>query len=83
VRPLEEEASRVQKSLTVFLRDERAVGRLAGHLGGRGDGEVSVVVLCGNGEREVEVKLPGGYRLTPQMAGAMKTIPGVVEVQLA
>ncbi|WP_417767787.1 DNA polymerase III subunit alpha [Stappia sp.] len=83
VRPLEEEASRVQKSLTVFLRDEQAARRLARHLGDRGDGEVSVVVLCGSGEREVEVKLPGRYRLTPQMAGAMKTIPGVIEVQLA
>ncbi|WP_067333594.1 DNA polymerase III subunit alpha [Stappia indica] len=83
VRPLEEEASRVQKSLTVFLRNEQAVSRLSRHLGDRGDGEVSVVVLCGDGNREVEVKLPGGYRLTPQMAGAVKTIPGVVEVQLA
>lgn len=83
VRPLEEEASRVQKSLTVFLRSEQAVHRLSRHLGERGDGEVSVVVLCGDGNREVEVKLPGGYRLTPQMAGAVKTLPGVVEVQLA
>ena len=44
---------------------------------------MSVVVLLEDGRREVEVKLPGGFRLTPQLAGAMKTIPGVVNVELA
>jgi DNA polymerase-3 subunit alpha len=83
VRPLEDEAARVQQNLTVFLRDPDAARRLPRHLGERGEGEVSVVVLLDNGAREVEVKLPGGYRLSPQIAGAMKTIPGVVEVQLS
>uniref|UniRef100_UPI003BAB0F62 DNA polymerase III subunit alpha n=1 Tax=Stappia sp. TaxID=1870903 RepID=UPI003BAB0F62 len=83
VRPLEEEASRVQQSLTVFLQGMDAARRLPRHLGERGEGEVSVVVLLEDGRREVEVKLPGGFRLTPQLAGAMKTIPGVVNVELA
>jgi DNA polymerase-3 subunit alpha len=83
VRPLEEEASRVQQSLTVFLQGTDAARRLQRHLGERGEGEVSVVVLLEDGRREVEVKLPGGFRLTPQLAGAVKTIPGVVNVELA
>jgi DNA polymerase-3 subunit alpha len=32
--------------------------------------------------REVEVKLPGRYRVSPQVAGALKAVPGVVQVQL-
>ncbi|GGE78443.1 DNA polymerase III subunit alpha [Stappia taiwanensis] len=83
VRPLEEAAERVQRNLTVFLRDPGAARRLSRHLSERGDGEVSVVVMLDNGAREVEVRLPGGYRLTPQIAGALKTIPGVVEVEMA
>ena len=30
---------------------------------------------------EVEVKLPGRFRISPQVAGAIKALPGVVEVQ--
>ena len=30
---------------------------------------------------EVEVKLPGRFKVSPQIAGAIKAVPGVVEVQ--
>jgi DNA polymerase-3 subunit alpha len=36
--------------------------------------------LLGQGT-EVEVKLPGRFKVSPQVAGAIKAIPGVVEVQ--
>jgi DNA polymerase-3 subunit alpha len=29
----------------------------------------------------VEVRLPGRFRVSPQVAGALKSIPGVVAVQ--
>jgi DNA polymerase-3 subunit alpha len=29
----------------------------------------------------VELKLPGRYKVNPQIAGAIKAIPGVVEVR--
>ncbi|HVY57602.1 MAG TPA: DNA polymerase III subunit alpha, partial [Xanthobacteraceae bacterium] len=44
------------------------------------DGEVSVVLMLGDGA-EVEVRLPGRFRVSPQIAGAIKAVPGVVEVQ--
>jgi DNA polymerase-3 subunit alpha len=43
-------------------------------------GEVNLVVLLDAGA-EVEVKLPGRYKVSPQIAGAIKAVPGVVEVQ--
>jgi DNA polymerase-3 subunit alpha len=56
-------------------------GRGNGHDDGEGDGgEVNLVVMLGNGA-EVEVRLPGRYKVSPQMAGAIKAVPGVVEVQ--
>jgi DNA polymerase-3 subunit alpha len=44
------------------------------------DGEVNIVVLLGAGA-EVEMRLPGRYKVSPQIAGALKAVPGVVEVQ--
>ena len=82
VEPLEVAANRVQKSLRVFLRDEQAVVSLKRHLGTRGDGDVSIVLLLDNGEREVEVKLRGRYQVTPPIASALKAVPGVVQVQM-
>jgi len=34
------------------------------------------------GGREVEIRLPGGYRTTPEVAGAIKAVPGVTAVEL-
>jgi DNA polymerase III subunit alpha len=47
---------------------------------GEGDGEVNLVVMIGAGA-EVELKLPGRYKISPQIAGAIKAVPGVVEVR--
>jgi DNA polymerase III subunit alpha len=56
-------------------------GAQNGGLGGNhGEGEVNLVVMLGAGA-EVEVKLPGRYKVSPQIAGAIKAVPGVVEVQ--
>ncbi|MEJ8474298.1 DNA polymerase III subunit alpha [Roseibium algae] len=83
VDPIEKMAARVQKSMRVFLRDDRPIPSLAKHLAVRGEGEVTVIVLLENGAREVEVKLPGRFRLSPEIAGALKAVPGVTEVQMA
>jgi len=52
----------------------------AGGGAGEGDGEVSVVLLLRNGS-EVEVKLPGRFKVSPQIAGAIKAVTGVVTVE--
>ena len=39
-----------------------------------------MVLILGEGT-EVEVKLPGRFKVSPQIAGAIKAIPGVIEVQ--
>ena len=45
-----------------------------------GDGDVSLVMLL-DLETEVEIKLPGRFRVSPQVAGAIKAVSGVVDVQ--
>jgi len=48
---------------------------------GRG-GEVSLIATL-EGRREVELKLPGRYRLDAALRGALKTVPGVVLLEEA
>ena len=80
VEPLDKAAAKLQKALRVFLRSEAPIESVAKRLDGQGDGEVSVVLLLGQGT-EVEVKLPGRFKVSPQIAGAIKAVPGVIDVQ--
>ena len=79
VEPLDVAASRMGKGLRVFLRDGNPLGEIARRLRTRGDGEVSLVLLTGSGE--IEVKLPGKFSVSPQVAGALKAVPGIVAVE--
>jgi len=47
---------------------------------GGADGDVSLVMML-DLETEVEVKLPGRFKVSPQIAGAIKAVSGVVDVQ--
>ncbi|HET7912055.1 MAG TPA: DNA polymerase III subunit alpha, partial [Pseudolabrys sp.] len=85
--PLDNAAANLQKGLRVFLRDEKPLDGVAKRLEAvprsakpNGDGEVSVVLLLQQGT-EVEVKLPGRFKVSPQIAGAIKAVPGVVQVE--
>jgi DNA polymerase-3 subunit alpha len=79
VEPLEAAASRMQKGLRVFLRDETPIASIAQRLTTRGEGEILLVLLLDPGE--VEVKLPGRFQVTPPVVGALKSIPGIVSVE--
>jgi DNA polymerase-3 subunit alpha len=45
-----------------------------------GDGDVSLVIML-DLDTEVEMKLPGRFKVSPQIAGALKAVSGVVDVQ--
>jgi len=83
--PLDAAAANLQKGLRVFLRDGAPLEGVAKRLEASpkrtsGDGEVSVVLMLKMGT-EVEVKLPGRFKVSPQIAGAIKAVPGVVLVE--
>jgi DNA polymerase III subunit alpha len=91
VEPLDDAAARMQRGLRVFLRNEEPLAGVARRLeptrngNGRngteaGEGEVSMVLMLQNGS-EVEVKLPGRFKVSPQIAGAIKAVTGVVTVE--
>jgi DNA polymerase-3 subunit alpha len=86
VEPLDAAAANLQKGLRVFLRDAGPLEGVARRLEpaprsvANGDGEVSMVLMLREGA-EVEVKLPGRFKVSPQVAGALKAVPGVVQVE--
>ena len=80
--PLDAAVARYQKGMRIYLRDERPIGSVQQRLAVRGEGEVSLILILDGGEREVEVKLPGKYQATPQVAGALRAVPGVVQVEV-
>ena len=82
VQSLEDEAVRMQKALRVFVRDAAPLSAFKGQLLANGESEVSLVLVRDDGEREVEITLPGRYRVSPQMASAVKAAPGVLDVEL-
>jgi len=85
--PLDEAAANLNKGLRVFLRNESPIEAVAKRLEpiarsavANGDGEVSMVLMLEQGT-EVEVKLPGRFKVSPQISGAIKAVPGVVQVE--
>ena len=80
VERLDQAAEKVQKSLQIFLRDPAPLDHITNRLEPKGDGEVHFVLMLRDGG-EVEVKLPGRYKVSPQIAGAIKAVPGVVMVE--
>jgi DNA polymerase III subunit alpha len=81
LEPLEAAAAKGSRAIRVFLDEAGPIDRVARRLD-KGEGLVSVVLLLRETGREVEVRLPGQYRVTPQVAGAIKAVPGVVHVEM-
>ncbi|MDB5525592.1 MAG: polymerase alpha subunit [Rhizobium sp.] len=82
VQSLEEKAVQMQKAMRIFLRDSGPLRHVTTHLNTRGEGLVSFIVIKDNGKKEVEVELPQKYRISPEIAAALRASPGVVDVEL-
>ncbi len=81
VESLNAAAAKVHKGLRIFLRDEAPLASIESQLRSAGDGEVSLVVMLGPQDGEVEIRLPGRYVVNPAVAGALKAAAGVVAVE--
>jgi len=79
---LEDRAARGQSALRVYMRDARPLNSVSTHLKARGEGQVSFVMIKDDGRREIEVTLSDRYKISPQIAAALKAAPGVLDVEL-
>jgi DNA polymerase-3 subunit alpha len=91
VEPLDQAAEKLQKGLRVFLNSDQPIESVAKRLepaqagsarsaADKGDAEI-IMVLMLDKDTDVEVRLPGRYKVSPQIAGAIKAVPGVVQVE--
>jgi DNA polymerase-3 subunit alpha len=82
VTPLDKAAAAAGASIRVWLHETAVVPHirdvLARESGGRG--RVMLVPRI-DAEQDVEIALPGGYNVTPRLAQALKSLPGVDQVE--
>ena len=81
VEALAAAAARIHQGLRIFVRDEAPLPSIEERLRAKGEGEVSLVVLLGAQQGEVEIRLPGRFAVSAPIAGALKAVPGVVAVE--
>jgi DNA polymerase-3 subunit alpha len=82
VELLDDVATQAAAGLRIFLSDAGAVDNLAAVFrehGARGKGRVSLVLDAG--DREVEMELGTQYAISSAMRGAIKSIPGILDVR--
>ena len=79
---IEQASLTVAAGIRVYLKDpgplETLHNLLNDHNNGRG--QVTLLLELATMRREVEISLPGGFAITPQVRGALKAIPGVMDV---
>ncbi len=91
VEMLDQVAARNQRGLVVTVRPDTPIEQIAKRLQNGGNskpdtkvdakGEVAIIVSLDGGQSEVEVKLPGRFSVSPQIAGNVRAVEGVLEVQ--
>jgi DNA polymerase III subunit alpha len=69
-------------SLKLYLEDTTDIDGLTKRLPGHGNAQVTLVVFCQDRRREIDIRLPGSYDVTPEIAGALKAFPGVLDVAI-
>ena len=80
VESLEEKAARIAAGLRIFVEDDRAIRQFPALLKNGGRAPVQVVVKTADGG-EVDILLGERFSVSPQVKGALKALPGVIDVQ--
>ena len=80
IEPLDDVVAHAAAGLRVFLGEARALTHLKSLFGREGGGRGRVSVVVDLDDSEVEIAIPGGFRVDPRMRAAVKSLPGVVNV---
>ena len=79
---IEQASLNVAAGIRIFLSESAPLKNLHSLLNdqNKGRGQVTFLLEVKDIGREVEVTLPGGFSITPHVRGALKAIPGVLDV---
>jgi DNA polymerase-3 subunit alpha len=81
ISSLDQESARAAAGLRITIRDEAPIPSLAELIGKEAKGRNRIIIVSQLGTREVEISLRHQVQLTPPFMGALRTIPGVVDVE--
>ncbi|MCZ2158622.1 DNA polymerase III subunit alpha [Bartonella sp. 220] len=82
VQSLENEDLQHHKMMRLFIKKVDMLAQIEQNLNPGGNGEVGLILIQEDGLREVEITLPKRYKVNSRVANAMKSIQGVVNVEL-
>jgi DNA polymerase III subunit alpha len=80
--PIEKAAEKLGRRLEIEAESPRCLSAIKAQLKA-GDGQVIMVVSRDRGLKQYEIELPGGFRISPELAGGIKSLDGVVDVRLS
>ncbi|HEX3864074.1 MAG TPA: DNA polymerase III subunit alpha [Stellaceae bacterium] len=80
IEPLDSVVAQAAAGLRVFVGEAEALPRLRSLIGREQGGRGRVTVVLDLPSREVELALPGGFRVDPRIRAAVKSLPGIVDV---
>ena len=81
-QPIEKAAEKLGKRLEIEAESENCLKAIQAQLKA-GDGQIIFVVSRDKGHKQYEIELPGRFRVSPELAGGIKSLSGVVDVRLS
>ncbi|WP_336294603.1 DNA polymerase III subunit alpha [Bartonella sp. CB169] len=82
LQSLEKEALHCHKMMRLFIKTVDMLPQIEQNLNPEGNGEIGLILIQEDEAREVEITLRGRYQVNSRVASAMKSIHGVVDVEL-
>jgi DNA polymerase-3 subunit alpha len=80
IEPVESVVTHAAAGLRVFVAEAEALPRLKSLISREAGGRGRVTVVLDLPSREVELALPGGFRINPGIRAAVKSLPGILDV---
>ena len=80
IEPLDAVVADAAAGLRVFLGEARALSSLKSVIAREAGGRGRVTVVLDLPSREVEIAIPGGFKVDPRTRAALKSLPGIIDV---
>jgi len=80
IEPLDTVVAHAAAGLRVFLGEARALASLKSVIAREAGGRGRVTVVLDLPSREVEIAIPGGFKVDPRTRAALKSLPGIIDV---
>ena len=81
IEPLDTVVAQAAAGLRIFVSEAEALPRLKSVISREAGGRGRVTVVLDLPSREIELALPGGFRVDPRIRAAVKSLPGIIDVR--